>query len=182
MYLNNSLPNDQEKQKFETRIGDLLPEYDRAAMKVWHQYAEEIDAAENMPLAKFYEALYVEFSLVAEQYGTALTTELFSIANISFCLNPFEVRGASHHLHDGKTLEDIARLAVDGLCDTTKEEDEQTRAALAALREESTPSRPSVREQLREARNKPHPPCATAKDREAEPPKKQAKCRDPELL
>lgn len=143
-----------EKQEFEAKISGLLPEYDRDAMKVWHQYAGEMEADGNITQARFYDELSVEFSLVAEQYGTELATELFSIANTS-CLNPFEVRGASHHLHDGVPLADVAQLAIDGMCDTTAEEDEQSMAVLTALREdrvEPAHAKPSILAQLQENR------------------------------
>jgi len=113
--------------EFKTRMLEMLPGADPAAMQNWISYAAELEQEDIYPSEDyvdsddFFEEVYVEFGLVKKHDGHDIARQLFN-TSLSFSLNPFEIRGAARLLKGGTAAADICQKAIDGRCERTERE------------------------------------------------------------
>ena len=122
-----------QKEQFETRIKELLPNMTEQAMDKWEDYAQYLLEEEEETSDFFYDAVYVELSLIKQHQGEQTATSLFNYGE-HFVFNYFELRGAAALLTDGWALDKIRDFVIKSDCDPTQEEYEESQNALRDFR------------------------------------------------
>ena len=120
-----------QKEQFETRIKELLPNMTEQAMDKWEDYAQYLLEEEEETSDFFYDAVYVELCLIKQHQGEQ--TSLFNYGE-HFVFNYFELRGAAALLTDGWALDKIRDFVIKSDCDPTQEEYEESQNALRDFR------------------------------------------------
>lgn len=122
-----------QKEQFEARIKELLPNTTEQAMDKWEDYAQYLLEEEEETSDFFYDAVYVELCLIKQHQGEQTATSLFNYGE-HFVFNYFELRGAAALLTDGWTLDKIRDFVIKSDCDPTQEEYEESQNALRDFR------------------------------------------------
>ena len=122
-----------QKEQFETRIKELLPNMTEQAMDKWEDYAQYLLEEEEETSDFFYDAVYVELCLIKQHQGEQTATSLFNYGE-HFVFNYFELRGAAALLTDGWALDKIRDYVIKSDCDPTQEEYEESQNALRDFR------------------------------------------------
>ena len=122
-----------QKEQFETRIKELLPNMTEQAMDKWEDYAQYLVEEEEETSDFFYDAVYVELCLIKQHQGEQTATSLFNYGE-HFVFNYFELRGAAALLTDGWALDKIRDFVIKSDCDPTQEEYEESQNALRDFR------------------------------------------------
>ena len=122
-----------QKEQFETRIKELLPNMTEQAMDKWEDYAQYLLEEEVETSDFFYDAVYVELCLIKQHQGEQTATSLFNYGE-HFVFNYFELRGAAALLTDGWALDKIRDFVIKSDCDPTQEEYEESQNALRDFR------------------------------------------------
>lgn len=122
-----------QKEQFETRIKELLPNMTEQAMDKWEDYAQYLLEEEEETSDLFYDAVYVELCLIKQHQGEQTATSLFNYGE-HFVFNYFELRGAAALLTDGWALDKIRDFVIKSDCDPTQEEYEESQNALRDFR------------------------------------------------
>ena len=122
-----------QKEQFEARIKELLPNMTEQAMDKWEDYAQYLVAEEEETSDFFYDAVYVELCLIKQHQGEQTATSLFNYGE-HFVFNYFELRGAAALLTDGWALDKIRDYVIKSDCDPTQEEYEESQNALRDFR------------------------------------------------
>ena len=122
-----------QKEQFETRIKELLPNMTEQAMGKWEDYAQYLLEEEEETSDFFYDAVYVELCLIKQHQGEQTATSLFNYGE-HFVFNYFELRGAAALLTDGWALDKIRDFVIKSDCDPTQEEYEESQNALRDFR------------------------------------------------
>ena len=122
-----------QKEQFETRIKELLPNMTEQAMDKWEDYAQYLLEEEEETSDFFYDAVYVELCLIKQHQGEQTATSLFNYGE-HFVFNYFQLRGAAALLTDGWTLDKIRDFVIKSDCDPTQEEYEESQNALRDFR------------------------------------------------
>ena len=122
-----------QRNEFETRVKELLPNVTGQAMEKWTQYAQELEQDGTEKARDLYDAAYVELRLITEHQGEPTATRLFNYGE-QFVFNYFELRGAAAKLTEGWTLEHIRAYTIENGCDPTDEEYRESAQALQAFR------------------------------------------------
>lgn len=121
------------KEEFEVRIKELLPDVDLEAMKKYISYAQEFDRDNTHPAEDFFNEMYVELTLVKQHDGAEIARQLLD-AGRNFTFNPFELRQAGELLKQGTVMKDVFQKALNGFFETTPEENSESRKILDAIR------------------------------------------------
>ena len=122
-----------QKEQFEARIKELLPNTTEQAMDKWEDYAQYLVEEEEETSDLFYDAVYVELCLIKQHQGEQTATSLFNYGE-HFVFNYFELRGAAALLTDGWALDKIRDFVIKSDCDPTQEEYEESQNALRDFR------------------------------------------------
>ena len=122
-----------QKEQFETRIKELLPNMTEQVMDKWEDYAQYLLEEEEETSDFFYDAVYVELCLIKQHQGEQTATSLFNYGE-HFVFNYFELRGAAALLTDGWALDKIRDFVIKSDCDPTQEEYEESQNALRDFR------------------------------------------------
>ena len=122
-----------QKEQFETRIKELLPNMTEQAMDKWEDYAQYLLEEEEETSDFFYDAVYVELCLIKQHQGEQTATSLFNYGE-HFVFNYFELRGAAALLTDGWALDKIRDFVIKSDCDPTQEAYEESQNALRDFR------------------------------------------------
>ena len=122
-----------QKEQFETRIKELLPNMTEQAMDKWEDYAQYLVEEEEETSDFFYDAVYVELCLIKQHQGEQTATSLFNYGE-HFVFNYFELRGAAALLTDGWALDKIRDYVIKSDCDPTQEEYEESQNVLRDFR------------------------------------------------
>ena len=122
-----------QKEQFETRSKELLPNMTEQAMDKWEDYAQYLLEEEEETSDFFYDAVYVELCLIKQHQGEQTATSLFNYGE-HFVFNYFELRGAAALLTDGWALDKIRDFVIKSDCDPTQEEYEESQNALRDFR------------------------------------------------
>ena len=122
-----------QKEQFEARIKELLPNMTEQAMDKWEDYAQYLVEEEEETSDFFYDAVYVELCLIKQHQGEQTATILFNYGE-HFAFNYFELRGAAALLTDGWALDKIRDYVIKSDCDPTQEEYEESQNALRDFR------------------------------------------------
>ncbi len=122
-----------QKEQFEARIKELLPNMTEQAMDKWEDYAQYLVEEEEETSDFFYDAAYVELCLIKQHQGEQTATSLFNYGE-HFVFNYFELRGAAALLTDGWALDKIRDYVIKSDCDPTQEEYEESQNALRDFR------------------------------------------------
>lgn len=122
-----------QKEQFEARIKELLPNMTEQAMDKWEDYAQYLVEEGEETSDFFYDAVYVELCLIKQHQGEQTATSLFNYGE-HFVFNYFELRGAAALLTDGWTLDKIRDFVIKSDCDPTQEEYEESQNALRDFR------------------------------------------------
>ena len=122
-----------QKEQFEARIKELLPNMTEQAMDKWEDYAQYLLEEEEETSDFFYDAAYVELCLIKQHQGEQTATSLFNYGE-HFVFNYFELRGAAALLTDGWALDKIRDYVIKSDCDPTQEEYEESQNALRDFR------------------------------------------------
>ncbi len=122
-----------QKEQFEARIKELLPNMTEQAMDKWEDYAQYLVEEEEETSEFFYDAVYVELCLIKQHQGEQTATSLFNYGE-HFVFNYFELRGAAALLTDGWALDKIRDYVIKSDCDPTQEEYEESQNALRDFR------------------------------------------------
>lgn len=122
-----------QKEQFEARIKELLPNTTEQAMDKWEDYAQYLLEEEEETSDFFYDAVYVELCLIKQHQGEQTATSLFNYGE-HFVFNYFELRGAAALLTDGWALDKIRDYVIKSDCDPTQEEYEESQNALRDFR------------------------------------------------
>ena len=122
-----------QKEQFEARIKELLPNTTEQAMNNWEDYAQYLHEEEEETSDFFYDAVYVELCLIKQHQGEQTATSLFNYGE-HFVFNYFELRGAAALLTDGWALDKIRDYLIDNDCAPTQEEFEESQNALRDFR------------------------------------------------
>ena len=122
-----------QKEQFEARIKELLPNMTEQAMDKWEDYAQYLVEEEEETSDFFYDAVYVELCLIKQHQGEQTATSLFNYGE-HFVFNYFELRGAAALLTDGWALDKIRDFVIKSDCDPTQEEYEESQNALRDFR------------------------------------------------
>mgnify|MGYP004481673733 FL=1 len=123
------------KEQFETRIKELLPQTTEQALNAWTEYIQSLEKEEIDPASDLFDHVYVELSLIKQHQGEEVATQLFNYGE-HFVFNYFELRGAASKLAEGWSLDKICSDTVKNGCDATQEEYEESQAALHAFQQE----------------------------------------------
>ena len=67
-----------QREQFEKRIRNLLPEATDEAMDAWTAYADELSQEDVEPEAELYDKSYVELTLIKQHCGEKVATQLFN--------------------------------------------------------------------------------------------------------
>ena len=122
-----------QKEQFEARIKELLPNMTEQAMDKWEDYSQYLVEEEEETSDFFYDAVYVELCLIKQHQGEQTATSLFNYGE-HFVFNYFELRGAAALLTDGWALDKIRDYVIKSDCDPTQEEYEESQNALRDFR------------------------------------------------
>ena len=122
-----------QKEQFEARIKELLPNMTEQALDKWEDYAQYLVEEEEETSDFFYDAVYVELCLIKQHQGEQTATSLFNYGE-HFVFNYFELRGAAALLTDGWALDKIRDYVIKSDCDPTQEEYEESQNALRDFR------------------------------------------------
>ena len=122
-----------QKEQFEARIKELLPNMTEQAMDKWEDYAQYLVEEEEETSDFFYDAVYVELCLIKQHQGEQTATSLFNYGE-HFVFNYFELRGAAALLTDGWALDKIRDYVIKSDYDPTQEEYEESQNALRDFR------------------------------------------------
>ena len=122
-----------QKEQFEARIKELLPNMTEQAMDKWEDYAQYLVEEEEETSDFFYDAVYVELCLIKQHQGEQTATSLFNYGE-HFVFNYFELRGAAALLTDGWALDKIRDYVIKSDCDPTQEEYEESQNTLRDFR------------------------------------------------
>ena len=122
-----------QKEQFEARIKELLPNTTEQAMDKWEDYAQYLLEEEEATSDFFYDAVYVELCLIKQHQGEQTATSLFNYGE-HFVFNYFELRGAAALLTYGWALDKIRDYVIKSDCDPTQEEYEESQNALRDFR------------------------------------------------
>lgn len=122
-----------QKEQFEARIKELLPNTTEQAMDKWEDYAQYLLEEEEETSDFFYDAVYVELCLIKQHQGEQTATSLFNYGE-HFVFNYFELRGAAALLTYGWALDKIRDYVIKSDCDPTQEEYEESQNALRDFR------------------------------------------------
>lgn len=122
-----------QKEQFEARIKELLPNMTEQAMDKWEDYTQYLVEEEEETSDFFYDAVYVELCLIKQHQGEQTATSLFNYGE-HFVFNYFELRGAAALLTDGWALDKIRDYVIKSDCDPTQEEYEESQNALRDFR------------------------------------------------
>ena len=122
-----------QKEQFETRLKELLPNMTEQAMDKWEDYAQYLLEEEEETSDFFYDAVYVELCLIKQHQGEQTATSLFNYGE-HFVFNYFELRGAAALLTDGWAQDKIRDFVIKSDCDPTQEEYEESQNALRDFR------------------------------------------------
>ena len=122
-----------QKEQFEARIKELLPNMTEQAMDKWEDYAQYLLEEEEETSDFFYDAVYVELCLIKQHQGEQTATSLVNYGE-HFVFNYFELRGAAALLTDGWALDKIRDFVIKSDCDPTQEEYEESQNALRDFR------------------------------------------------
>ena len=76
-----------QKEQFEARIKELLPNTTEQAMDKWEDYAQYLLEEEEETSDFFYDAVYVELCLIKQHQGEQTATSLFNYGECSIILN-----------------------------------------------------------------------------------------------
>lgn len=138
-----------QKEAFAARLRALVPRTSGAALQHFISYAGELgrDGAELS--GDFYDAFYVELSLVKRDHGEQIAETLVNYGE-QFTMNPFELRGAARLAAQGWPLEKIEAYIVENGCAPTQEEAAESRAVLSAFRSGHMDAVPMPREGFRQ--------------------------------
>ncbi len=123
-----------QREQFESRIRNLLPEVTDEAMAAWATYIQELDHDGVEPATDLYAENYVGLSLVEQHHGKGIATQLFNYGEC-FVFNYFELCGAAARLTGGWALEKVAKNALEDGYDATREELAEFAAALRTFQE-----------------------------------------------
>ena len=123
------------KEQFETRIKELLPQTTEQALNAWTEYIQSLEKEEIDPASYLFDCSYVELSLIKQHQGEEIAAQLFNYGE-HFIFNYFELRGAASKLAEGWSLDKICSDTVKNGCDATQEEYEESQAALHAFQQE----------------------------------------------
>ena len=123
------------KEQFETRIKELLPQTTEQALHAWTEYIQSLEKEEIDPANDLFDRVYVELSLIKQHQGEEIAAKLFNHGE-HFVFNYFELRGAASKLAEGWSLDKICRYTVENGCDPTQEEYEESQAALHTFQQE----------------------------------------------
>jgi len=126
------LSEDTVENGFEARVRELLPKADQEAMRKWLGYAQELEQDGTQPATDFFKEIYVELALVKQHDGSEIARQLFDIGR-SFTFNPNEIRGAARLLKQGMAMEAVCQNALNGYCDPTPQESQESRDMLYSL-------------------------------------------------
>ena len=121
-----------DEQEFKRRMTALLPGVDSKAVQNLIRYAGELDKDNVCSKDNFFRETYVEFTLIKNNYEPEILRKLFDVCE-TFDISPFEIRGAANHLRDGTESEKIGFMAVEGYCERTEEEFQESKEALAVF-------------------------------------------------
>ena len=121
-----------QREEFETRIRELLPEASKMALDRTVSYAEELEREAEECAESLYDAFYVELALVKRDHGAEIAKAIFDCGE-HFTFNFFELRGAARLLTQGWSLEQVEAYTVENGCDATPEEALESRSALQAF-------------------------------------------------
>ena len=122
-----------QKEQFETRIKELLPNITEQALDKWEDYAQYLLEEEEETSDFFYGAVYVELCLIKQHQGEQTATSLFNYGE-HFEFTKFELRGEAELLTDGWALDKIRDFVIKSDCDPTQEEYEESQNALRDFR------------------------------------------------
>ena len=122
-----------QKEQFEARIKELLPNMTEQAMDKWEDYAQYLVEEEEETSDFFYDAVYVELCLIKQHQGEQTATSLFNYGE-HFVFNYFELRGAAALLTDGWALDKIRDYVIKRDCEPTQEEYEESQNVLRDFR------------------------------------------------
>lgn len=120
--------------EFQNKMAALLGSFNKESMQSLMSYAEELDQDGICEPDAFFTLTFVEFYLVTRDYGSELSQRLLDVYK-TFALNPFELRGAAHHLNGGAGAERISQLAIDGKCDRSSMEWKQSDEVLTDFKD-----------------------------------------------
>jgi hypothetical protein len=119
-------------KEFEKRMAELLPEANGTAAQSWIEYANVLETEAMEPTGLFFNDLFIELSLVSENYGREIALQIFDLGQ-SFTLNTYEVRNAAKYLRDGGAASEIENLSVAGSLLPTFEENQESQNAKKAF-------------------------------------------------
>ena len=122
-----------QKEEFAARLRALTPGASENAIHHFITYAEELEHDGTELSWDFYDAFYVELSLVKRDHGEKIAETLVNYGG-QFTMNPFELRGAARLAAQGWPPEKIEAYIVENGCDPTPEEAAESRAVLSAFR------------------------------------------------
>lgn len=120
--------------EFQDKMAALLGGFDKESMQSLLSYTKELDQDGICEPDVFFTQTFVEFYLVTRDYGPELSQRLLDVYE-TFALNPFELRGAAHHLNGGADAARIGQLAIDGKCDRSTMEWEQSDEVLTDFKD-----------------------------------------------
>jgi len=112
-----------ERKTFTAYLNSIRPNSDHAA-EIWCQWADELErldscdgeipAGEHKVAEMFLNEFAESLRTIQETHGYEIARQLISLAEISACIFPWEMRPAARYLANGGKIEDISEMAKDG--------------------------------------------------------------------
>lgn len=104
-------------------LNSIRPNSERAA-SVWNDWAKELEGydssdgeipeGEYKTAEMFFDEFADRFQSISDRYGKEITAKVISLADISACLFPWEMKRAAEFLADGGSIDDIPEMMRDG--------------------------------------------------------------------
>ncbi len=111
-------------EEFTQRLKCIMPDGD-SEISTWVTWAKELEQMDSsdyeLPKGsyktqeEFLHDLYKRIKKICKSYGQEVAVKVISMAGISFCLFPWELKQAAIHLSNGSDLQEIQRLSEEGL-------------------------------------------------------------------
>lgn len=121
-----------KQNEFTAFLNAIRSDSDSAA-EVWWEWAQELESYDSSHGEKpegsyktaemFLDEFAAHFALAQEQYGMEIAGQMISLAEISACPFPWEMKAAAKHLANGGDIQAIPQMELEGTLEDFSDSD-----------------------------------------------------------